>query len=244
MQGSRRRWLGTCVLAASALVEVAHASQIRIDRVAATSQGFLYVEFELEAPFEGVYQEALRSGLPTTLNYTIQVWRQRSGWWDRLEGTYERPFRIFRDLLNEIYYAVTPEATFRFTHPDSLAAAVSRFARDAPQGPQYFAKQLFQPDQQFYVVITATLAPLTVDDLNELDTWLRGTLAGRGDDAGGISGITSTIGGMLMSMTGFGDKQYKARTPRFTPAEILRAPLQPREVAPERRLTAPEGRAP
>src|SRR5512145_671919 len=109
------RWLGS-MLAVIALASPGHATRLRVDRVGATSQGFLYVEFELESPCEGMVEDAVRSGLPTTLNYTIEVWQHRNGWWDKLEGAYERRFRILRDLLNDLYYVVTPEQTARFTH--------------------------------------------------------------------------------------------------------------------------------
>ena len=232
--------------AAVGLVSSAEAARLRLDRVAATSQGFVYVEFEFEAPFEGIYQDALSSGLPTTLNYTIEVWQQRSGWWDKLEAAYERRFRILRDLLNDLYYVVTPEEALHFTHVDSLTAYVSRVARGPSSNePPYFGRHLFQDGKTYYVVVTATLAPLTVEDLNQLDAWLRGTIRGKNDGTGGITGLTQTMGGMIVGMTGFGDKRVKTRSPRFKPAELPReppAPAAPPAVAPnnERRLAAPD----
>ena len=85
------------------------------------------------------------------------------------------------------------------------------------------------------VALTVKLAPLTVEDLNELDDWLQGTIRRRGDETrGGISGLSRTIGGMLMSMTGFGDKTVRAKTPKFRPEEIPQRPLL-MEVPEERR---------
>ena len=216
------------------------ATELRIDRVAATSQGFLYVEYALLFPFEGIYLEALNSGLPTTLTYTVEVYRRRTGWWDRLEEAYEREFRLFRDLLNNVYYVRTPEETRRFAQYDSLVAAISRFQLGSQLGPQYFERHLFVPDKSYYVVITASIAPLTVEDLAELDDWLRGTLGRHGDEVGGgISGLSRTMGGLLMSMTGFGDKRVKGRTPDFRPREMLAVPRGPGE-RPEPRLAAPD----
>jgi len=240
----RARWAWG-LAAAVGLVAGAEAAELRLDRVAATSQGYVYVEFEFEAPFEGMYHDALSSGLPTTLNYTIEVWQQRSGWWDKLEATYERRFRILRDLLNDLYYVVTPEEALRFTHEDSLTAYVSRVARGPSSNePPYFGRQLFQDGRTYYVVVTATLAPLTVEDLNQLDAWLRGTIRGR-SDGGGISALTQTLGGMVVGMTGFGDKRVKARSPGFKPAELPREPPSPaappaRAPHNERRLAAPD----
>ena len=230
----RRRWLGSvCAFAVVALASTSDATRLRVDPVAATSQGFLYVEFALESPFEGLVLDAVRSGLPTTVNYTIEVWQHRNGWWDKLEGAYERRFRILRDLLNDLYYVVTPEQTSRFTHLDSLVAVVGNVARGSANEPAYFGRALFDDDKTYYVVVTARLAPLTVEDLNELDEWLRGTFTGRDDAAGGLSGLTRTMGGMLMSMTGFGDRQLKARSASFKPAEVPRE-AQPPGIPPPR----------
>ena len=65
-----------------------------------------------------------------------------------------------------------------------------------------------------------------VGDLNELDEWLKGTLRGRGSDtdSGLISGLSRTMGGLLLSLTGFGDRTVHVRSPRFRPAQI---PLEP-----------------
>ncbi|MFQ5599105.1 MAG: DUF4390 domain-containing protein [Candidatus Krumholzibacteriia bacterium] len=215
--------LGLCVGTTAST----RATELRIEQVAATSQGFLYVEFELQEPFEGIYLEALQSGLPTTLDYTIEVWRDRSGWWDKLEDTYEREFRLFRDLLNDEYLVVTPEETQQFAALDSLVEAVCLFHRHSEQGPQYFRRALFAPGKRYYVVITAHLAPLSVEDLNELDDWLQGTIRRRGDQTrGGISALSRTMGGLLMSMTGFGDKKVRGRTPKFRPEEVLEQPIR------------------
>lgn len=228
MRGPGRGQTRAALLVALAFAAEASATELRFDRVAATSQGFVYVEFELVAPFEGTYDDALRSGLPATLSYTIQAWQKRSGWWDKLESTIELRFRFFRDPLNDLYHVFTPEReTLRFTHLDSLTTFVSRIAREAPNNPPYFDRRLFQNGKTYYVVVTATLSPLTVDDLNELDTWLRGTLSGRDDGTGGITGFTRTMGGMLMSMTGFGDKQVKARSRAFDLASLPREPPLP-----------------
>ncbi len=217
------------------------AAEIDIDPVASTSQGFPVVTFELLQPFEGVYEDALNSGLPTTLTYTIEVWRQRAGWWDKLEDAQEREFRLFRDLLNDQFVVVTSNETRQFSTLDSLSASVSRFDLGSDNGPLYLPRNLFAPTSQYYVVIVATLAPLTVEDLNELDAWIRGSLRGGGDESGGISGLTRTMGGMLMSMTGFGDQRVKARTAYFRLAEIRPSPLPPRPPVPTpQRLAAPD----
>src|SRR5262249_41718844 len=108
----------------------AHAARVVIDRIGATSQGFLYVDHTVQQPFEGKALEAIRSGLPSTLTYTIEVWRQRTGWWDKLEEAREYQFRVLRDLLSDQYILASREEVRRFASLDSLAVAVCSHRRD------------------------------------------------------------------------------------------------------------------
>ena len=204
----------------------AFASEIRMERIAATSQGFLFLEMEFVEAFDGLYLEAIQSGLPTTLHYTVEVWRHRSGWWDRLERTQERRFRLFRDVLSGEYWLVTDEESQRFANFEALLDAVTRFRQHTSPLPLPFPSADLPGDKEYYLIVTANLTPLSVEDLNELDEWLKGTIRGGNPDnnTGVISGLSRTMGGLLLSLTGFGDRTMRARSPSFRPQEI---PLQP-----------------
>jgi hypothetical protein len=213
----------------------AHAASVGIDRVGATSQGFLYVDHSVERPFEGNALDAIRSGLPSTLTYTIEVWQQRAGWWDKLEDTREYQFRVLRDLLNDQYLLASREEVRRFANLDSLAAAACMHRRD-------YLKPL-SPDKRYYVLIGFNLAPLSVDDLRELETWLQGTI--RDGHSGGITGVSGTLVDMLLSATGFGDETTRGRTPTFVPRDVLRAQhIDPRLIAGDGRDSTSAHRAP
>jgi len=208
--GSVRRlrvvaWL-VCALAVRA-----SATEVVIERVGATSQGYVFVDSRIERPFEGKAEDAIRSGLPSTLTFTIEIWRQRAGWWDRLEETREFRFRVLRDLLAEQYVLVSPEDVRRFPSLDSLAATVCNrrdYLRPADD------------DRPHYVVLGFNLAPLSVADLRELEDWLQGTLRGSDGERGGVTGVSGTLVGLLMSATGFGDITVSGRTRTFVPADI------------------------
>jgi len=205
----------------------AFASEIRMERIAATSQGFLYLEMEFVDAFDGLYLEAIQSGLPTTLHYTVEVWRQRSGWWDRLERTQERRFRLFRDVLSGVYWVVTDEESQSFASLEALLESVTRFRQATSPLPLPFPSPDLPGDKQYYLVVSANLAPLSIEDLNELDEWLKGTIRGGNPDSdtGVISGLSRTMGGLLLSLTGFGDRTLRSRSPRFRPEEIVTQPL-------------------
>lgn len=205
----------------------AAASELRLERIAATSQGFLYLEMEFVDAFEGIYLEAIQSGLPTTLHYTLEVWRQRSGWWDRLERTQERQFRLFRDVLSGEYWLVTEEESRSFTTLEALLHEATRFRQSTTPLPLPFPSPELPGNREYYLVVTANLTPLSVEELNELDEWLKSTIRGGNpdQDSGLISSLSRTMGGLLLSLTGFGDRTVRARSPRFRPEDIPFEPI-------------------
>jgi hypothetical protein len=206
--------LVVCLLAAAV-----RGATLDVQRVGATSQGYLYIQFDLS--FQGKTLDAIRSGLPTTLTFTLEIWRQRAGWWDRLEATRETSLRVLRDLLNDQYVVATAEEVRRFPDLESVVRAVCHDRREYLQP--------LAPEKTYYVILNANLAPLSVDDLKELERWLQGTIrAGPDESPGRIAGISGTMVGLLMSVTGFGDETVSARSHSFVPRELQR--VAPRDA--------------
>lgn len=207
----------------AAVATPVHATSVTVERIGATSQGFLYVDHTVGQPFTGKALDAIRSGLPSTITYSIEVFQQRAGWWDKLEEARDYQFRVLRDLLNEQYILASREDVRRFDSLDSLAAAVCMHRRDylRPVGV----------DKPYYVLVSFNLAPLSVEDLRELEGWLQGTIR-TGDSARGITGLSGTVVDMLLSATGFGDETARGRTATFVPRDVLRTQaVDPQPVA-------------
>lgn len=227
------------ILGALALVSTCRAAEIVVDRVGATSQGFLFVDYSLDSPFQGKSLEAIRSGLPTTITYSIEVWRQRGGWWDRLEETRETQVRVLRDLLSDEYVLVSREEVRRFRDLATLTETACRNRRE-------YLRPLAS-NKSYYAIVTVNLAPLSVADLQELEEWMQGTLRGGESRPGGVAGISGTLVGLMLSATGFGDETIRGRSPTFVPESVPRATEAPARApaTPEPGRRAPEsGRAP
>lgn len=209
--------------AAAAAPAHAGATTVNVERIGATSQGFLYVDHTVGEPFTGKALDAMRSGLPSTLTYSIEVFRKRTGWWDKLEEAREYQFRVLRDLLNDQYILASREDVRRFASLDSLAAAVCTHRRDylRPVGV----------DKPYYVLVSFNLAPLSVEDLRELEDWLQGTIR-TGDNGQGITGLSGTLVDLLLSATGFGDETAQGRSATFVPVDVYRAQgVDPQSIA-------------
>jgi hypothetical protein len=207
------RWGLLAGLAVGALPAVAAAGRLVIEGLGVTSQGYTYVDYSVESAFEGKALEAIRSGLPSTLTFSLEVWRARPGWWDALEAVRESQLRVLRDPLNDQYVAATTEEVRRFGQLDSLAAAVCLHRR------AYLPK--LDPSKTYYVVVTSNLAPLSVEDLQELEKWLQGTIrAGDQTNPGGVVGLSGTAVGMLLGFSGFGDVTVRTRSESFVPGAL------------------------
>ena len=220
MRATSRTWRARILAILSFTLSVAGraaGAQLVLSPVGATSQGYLYVDYQLQRPFEGKFLDAIRSGLPSNLVYTFEVWRQRPGWWDALlkDQTVTLKLRLYRDLLNDQYVLVSREEVRRFASLDSLASAACL--------QRQFLQPLL-PGRTYYVAVTATLAPLSVEDLQELEQWLQGSIRSGEGSATAVSGLSGTLVGLLLSETGFGDRTVNGRTATFHPEEVRRAP--------------------
>ncbi len=210
---SRLRCSLLTAIAVAVLPGAASAGKLVIEGLGVTSQGYPFVDYRFESPFEGRALEAIRSGLPSTLTFTIEIWRARPGWWDALEAVRESQLRVLRDPLSDQYVAASPEELLRFPQLDSLATSVCSHRR------AYLPK--LDARKTYYLVVTSNLAPLSVEDLRELEEWLQGTIrSGDEENPSGVVGLSGTAVGMLLGLSGFGDVTVRTRSENFVPQSL------------------------
>ena len=164
----------------------------------------------------------VRRGVPARFAVTVELWRARRGWFDKIVASQSYAYRVQYDLWRDRFLVQLP-AGGELVTADSLRVerALSQVvvvhllsARDARMSARY------------YIVARATLAPLSTEDLKELETWLLGS--------GGGEGILSTgryVGSFLKSVVG-----VDARTTTLRGTIFHLAPLPGRGSAPETTL--------
>ena len=72
------------------------------------------------------------------------------------------------------------------------------------------------PGARYYVVVTATLKPLSVEDVEEIEGWLSGevkTTGGKG--FGVITELPRSVFDAVRNFVGFGDQKARAMSPDF-----------------------------
>jgi hypothetical protein len=174
--------------------------------------GHVWVDVTLDDLFPARVQESLKRGMPATLQLHAELWRRRTGWFDRLESSYDATARMRYEVWNETYRVDRAgAASLRFSTLDSLALVLSR-----PLALPVGRIQALQPEQLYYVVVTATLKPLSVEDVEEVEGWLSGEVQEkRRSRFGIITELPRSVFDAVRNFAGFGDQKARAISPDF-----------------------------
>lgn len=159
-------------------------------------------------------RELLQNGFPARLHYRLELWSS-GGLFDNLKQQVEWDLIVRYNPLERRYTAARVEAD-RVTTLGTFATLVE--TEQAVSRPfQPAVKPIAGHDRSYYIV-TLNVAMLSVNDLDEVERWLRGELqpAVRGQKNPG----TALSRGAMTLMTrilGGERRHYEARSPKFTP---------------------------
>jgi hypothetical protein len=222
----RRRAL---VLAILALVlsagSAVRGSELRIEQVGVSS-GEVRVRLRLVDLLEARTRGAVASGLPITVRFTADLWRQRRRWFDQHVAARVETFRIRWDPRERVYTLSHPGPGRRmdaYERLDDLLEDLS--SHELPVHPRWALEER----SRYFVEVEAAVRPLTLEEFRELDGWVGGRLRGddQPEDAEGREGegVPGAVLGFLLDLSGFGDVILRERTLPFRPAEL--ADLEP-----------------
>ena len=208
-------WLGALVLAATA-VWAMQLSPIALSRDA---RGTLWADFALVDPLDPRVESSLSRGMPATLELHAELWRRRGGWFDRLERAFDAEIRLRYDVWKDAWRLerVGVPAIVVGTL-DSLELALTR-----PIALPVGTLDRLAPDARCYVVVTATLRPLDVDDAAQVEGWISGEVQQpSGGGLGVITAIPRSLFDAVRNFAGFGDVRERMRSSEFTPETLER----------------------
>jgi hypothetical protein len=115
---------------------------------------------------DGKFVDLMRSGFPLRLHYRLEMWRERSAWFDRYVTGVEWDAVARQDPIAEEFILIRPGGSItRYNTTEDLAAALAlpyRVTLEARGGGQ------------FYLVGRLEVTTLNDTDLEELTRWLKG----------------------------------------------------------------------
>ena len=213
----RRAWLGAWLAWLALGAGSAQAFQITSIRPARDSSGQLWVEVQLEQPIEPRVASSLGRGMPATLTIHAELWRRRRGWFDRVERTVEATFRMRYDAWSDDWRLDRPGAPpLVVSTLDSLQSALEHTLA-LPVSPL----EKIAPETSCYLVVSASLRPLNVEDVEEVEGWLSGEVKEKRHSGLGIlTGIPRSLFEAARNFAGFGDERSRLISTDFTPANL------------------------
>ena len=206
-------WVAAClVLWASA----AHALDIEPGTIG-VRQGRVEVAVRVSDLFPPRVEESLVRGMPATLQVSAELWRHRTGWFDRLSGSFTGSVRIRYDVWSKNY--LIDGAGLRARSVSTLDSV--RTALAPPFMLPLALRAKLQDKGRYYVVVSATLKPLSVEDVEEGEGWLSGEVADKGRSGIGVlTAVPHSVFDAVRNFAGLGDQRARAITDDFMMTEI------------------------
>jgi hypothetical protein len=174
--------------------------------------GYLWVDVRLGDLFDPRVEGSLARGMPATLALHAELWRRRDGWFDALESVFDADLRLQYDFRNSAYRLERAGAqpllvpgldSVRTVLQRQLPLPVGRI------GPLVAGRR-------YYVAVSSTLKPLSVEDAAEVEGWLSGEVGGgRSEPFGLLLGLPRSLFDTARNFAGFGDERARAITDDF-----------------------------
>jgi len=179
--------------------------------------GRLWVTVRLVDPLEDRVEQSLGRGMPATLELHAELWRHRSGWFDRMERASDARLRLHHDAWSDTWQLERGGgSTLEFATLDSLEGALS----EAISLPVTSLERV-PPDAACYVVVSVTVRPLTVEDAAEVEGWLSGEAQEQKRAGIGVfTQLPRSVFDAVRNFAGFGDSKAHTITPDFEPASL------------------------
>ncbi|MDM7925830.1 MAG: DUF4390 domain-containing protein [bacterium] len=188
------------------------AAQCRFDSVAVSGDSVI-VGFEMSGLFDRETFRSLRKGMTAGLEYQIQVWGDRDGWFDAVVDEKVLRMKLGYDNWERCYTVMRPGGTARFQEDTAAERNCCRI-----RGIGLVRRDRLKPGRTYHILVRMVFEPMSVESLHEIGRWLSGEV----DDlnAKSLSRKRSPVKsagdwllGFVVNLSGFGDREFTAESP-------------------------------
>ncbi len=167
----------------------------------------LHVLLAWPDPLSDFVEKRLQRGLPVTVGIRLELWQNRSAWFDRRLLTVTREFQVSRDPWDNSYVTDDGEVLER---ADSLAQLEGLLERQ--QSTFALDRSWVDSGARFQVTGVAFVRPLSARDVREVEVWLNGEL---GESPGGILGLPRGLFALARDLAGLGEQSSHVESRSF-----------------------------
>ncbi|MFO7768210.1 MAG: DUF4390 domain-containing protein [bacterium] len=163
-------------------------------------------------------RETIEQGGTSALDYTVELYLQRSGWFDAMVATRTLPFRISYDAFERKYRLLSEDIRMKSESFQEVADQCTRLAEFSLGRVDELD---LEPDGRYYIVVHGRYQPVVTETLEEIRSWLGGPGGQqRREQEREGGGIGSRLARTLMNAAGFGEKELQGESVRFRPADL------------------------
>jgi hypothetical protein len=189
---------------------VAHAD---VDVAVSAEDGILYVDARVAGVFDEELDRALRSGLPARAAVELVLWEQRAGIWDREALRDQWQVSVVFDVVEEVYRVL--DESGRLMLETSDLAAVEEVVAGIEFWPLCEIADI-DADESHYLGVRFTIEPLSVEEVRDLERWLRGNVR----EGARLRDVPGQLVGVLRSRLGLGGQTDRGRSVEFRPSQL------------------------
>jgi hypothetical protein len=208
-----RRLLVALVLLAAAALPLPAQRSVRLDVELPPQPGRGGPRVRAVSVLEdGRLRDLLRNGFPTRLHFRTELW-STGGWLNDFEGAAEWDVVVRYDPLDASYQVVRVvgervTSLGRYTELGQAQLAVER--------PYVPTIRIPRQGRRYYYNARVVVEPMSVNDLDEVERWLRGELrpAVRGERNPGTA-LSRGVGQLFVRLIGGEGRELEARSATF-----------------------------
>lgn len=206
-------WTAVCLVSWAGVASAIDINPATID----IRQGRVEVAVRVSELFPPRIEESLVRGMPATLQVSAELWRHRTGWFDRLSGSFVGSVRIRYDVWSKNY--LIDGAGLRQRSISTLDSVRTVLA--SPFLLPLAVRAKLPETGRYYVVVSATLKPLSVEDVEEGEGWLSGEVEDkRRSGIGVLTAVPRSVFDAVRNFAGLGDQRARAITDDFMLGEL------------------------
>ena len=183
------------------------------------ADGHVLVNFQVRDLLNTDVIHALQKGMTAAVEYEVQIWRDRSGWVDQLVDEDRFRMKVSYDAWEKRFILAEKRGEYRLMNEDRVREKCSEIV-DFP----LTAVENLDEGGRYFVTVRVILQPMSVESYEEIKRWLTGEVSELNPkairqtrDPGKKAG--DWFMGLVLNLTGFGDRILNAKGPLFTWSE-------------------------
>jgi len=182
----------------------------------------LIVSFEVNADnvFTPQTLTFLQRGFTIRTDYTVELWRSRNLWFDKLEAQEQIRCELNYDILSRSYKCIISRTDkIEPQKGNELSKAMEWVTK--MDSLEILTRQKLDLNGQYYYTIKADVATLTAQDIRDLQRWLESDSGERKDGELSISRATFSIVTVFLSAKNH--RKFSMESQKFRGGELANA---------------------